>query len=230
MANMQSTQSTTSRKYQDTYIYIDVSNIRSACLKTLGFMIDFVKLLEYFQRKYPNLRDVRYYEGCAKGDMKKRRVFNFLKRQGYTICPLERKAYNSLEIEEQTVKCPKCKHRWTAEFKREHKILKSNVDVYLSSDMMAQAARADHPTRLILVSCDGDYTEAIKNAIDLNKNVSVTVLATPTAKDMNKNTLSVRLKSLLTELPKSKYSLNYIDSIKTTIASNKPQKWGRFGA
>lgn len=40
-------------KNQDTYIYIDVSNIRSACLKTLGFMVDFAKLFDYFKEKYP---------------------------------------------------------------------------------------------------------------------------------------------------------------------------------
>lgn len=98
----------------ETYVYIDVSNIRSACLKTLDLMIDFAKLLEYFRQKYPNLKDVRYYEGIAKGDVKKQRMFDFLRQKGYVICPLERKSYNSSEIEKCEVKCPKCKHKWAS--------------------------------------------------------------------------------------------------------------------
>lgn len=110
-----------SRKNQDTYVYIDVSNIRWACQKTLDFRIDFVRLLNYFKQKYPNLKEVRYYEGIAIGDAKKQRMFNFLKRKGYIVCSLERKSYNTIETEEREVKCPECDHEWVAEFTRERK-------------------------------------------------------------------------------------------------------------
>ncbi len=185
--------------------------MRLACQKTLGKRIDFVKLLDYFKQKYTNLADVRYYEGIAKGDEKKRRMFNFLKRKGYTICDLERKSYNSVEVEEKDVKCPKCGNEWTAEFTKEHKAMKSNVDVYLASDMVAQASIVNQPTRLILVSCDGDYAEAVKRAIELNDNVSISVLATPPTKDIRKNTLSVRLKDLRGKVPR--YHLHNIADI-----------------
>lgn len=171
------------RKNQDTYVYIDVSNIRSSCLKTLGFMVDFAKLLDYFKQKYPSLKEVRYYEGIATGDEKKKRMFKFLERKGYTICSPERKSYNSVMVEERDVACPKCGHKWTAELRKEYRAMKSNVDVYLASDMVARASVAEQPTRLILVSCDGDYAEAIKTAIGLNDEVSVAVLATPTVRD-----------------------------------------------
>ena len=209
------------RRHQDTYVYIDVSNIRSACLKTLGFMVDFVKLLNYFKKKYPNFKEARYYEGIAIDDTKKHKMFSFLRSKGYVVCPLERKSYNSVEIEKQDVKCLKCGNEWTAEFTKEHKTMKSNVDVYLASDMVAQASITDRPIRLILVSCDGDYAEAIKTAFKLNTNVSVGVLATPPVKNRAKNTLSVRLKALLNELPKERYSLNYISFIKDKVASDK---------
>lgn len=209
------------RKNQDTYVYIDVSNIRWACQKTLDFRIDFVRLLDYFKQKYPNLKEVRYYEGMASGDAKKQRMFNFLKRKGYIICSLKRKSYNTTETEERDVKCPECGHEWTAEFTREHKAMKSNVDVYLASDMIAQVATTDRPTRLILVSCDGDYAEAIKVAIQLNENISVAVLATPPVKDITKNTLSVRLKALRSQT--EHYKLQNIDDIRSLIESDKQQ-------
>lgn len=211
----------TLRKYQDTYIYIDVSNIRSACLKTLGFRIDFVRLLDYFKQKYPNLREVRYYEGIATNDTKRRRMFNFLERKGYTICALKRKSYNFVEVEKQNMKCPRCGYGWNAESAKERKMMKSNVDVYLASDMLVRASVTNCPVRLILVSCDGDYAEAIRNMLNLNENVSVSVLATPKTKELGKNTLSVRLKDLLNELPRDRYSLNYVDAIKQRVATTK---------
>jgi uncharacterized LabA/DUF88 family protein len=198
----------------ETYVYIDVSNIRSACLKTLDLMIDFAKLLEYFRQKYPNLKDVRYYEGIAKGDVKKQRMFDFLRQKGYVICPLERKSYNSSEIEKCEVKCPKCKHKWAAEFTRTHRAMKSNVDVYLATELLTVAHQASWPTHIILVSCDGDYAEMISNALR-NENVSISVLATPSVRDFRKNTLSTRLKTLRGKI--SNYYLTDIRDIQDVI-------------
>jgi len=58
------------KKLQDykTYVFIDASNIRSACLKSCNFHIDFIKLIKYLKGKYSKLQDVRYYEGIARGD------------------------------------------------------------------------------------------------------------------------------------------------------------------
>lgn len=63
-------------------------------------------------------------------------MFDFLRNKGYTICSLERKSYDSLEIIEKEVRCLKCGNRWIEVFERERKALKSNVDVYLASDML----------------------------------------------------------------------------------------------
>lgn len=207
-------QSSISLKDQDTYIYIDVSNIRLACRKTLDFRIDFARMIGYFKQKYPNLKEVRYYEGIAIDDVKKRRMFNFLERKGYIVCPLERKSYNSVETEGREVKCSKCGNEWTVEFAREHKVMKSNVDVYLATELLTRAHKADKPTHIILVSCDGDYAEMIKNALE-NENVSISVLATPPVRDMRRNTLSVKLRMLRSELPR--YFLTDIRDIKDYI-------------
>lgn len=202
---------------QDTYIYIDVSNIRAACRKTLGLRLDFVRLLGYFQRKYPNLKDVRYYEGVATGDVAKRRTFDNLREKGYTICPLERKSYISTEVEERETKCPRCGNKWTTRFKREHKMMKSNVDVYLATELLAVAHDARKLTHIILVSCDGDYAEMIKHAIERNENIAISVLATPSVRDLSKNTMSVRLRKLYDILPKGRYSVINIDTIRKDV-------------
>ena len=206
-----------SQRRLDTYVFVDVSNIRMACQKTLGFHLDFVRLIQYFQERHPNLKDVRYYEGVAKGDEKKQKMLQFLGEKGYTICPLVRKSYNSVEIEEIDAKCPKCGNEWVMELSREHKAMKSNVDVYLASDMVALASQADHPTHIVIVSCDGDYAEAIKTAINLNKNISVAVLATPFVKDMRKNTLSTKLQKLTAQLPAARFMLRNVADIQDHI-------------
>lgn len=202
-------------KDQETYVYIDVSNIRSACLRTLGFRVDFIRLLKYFKDKYPRLREVRYYEGIVVDDEKKRKTFSALEREGYVICPLERKSYKNIETIEKNVKCPKCGHKWTTKLRKERKMLKSNVDVYLATELLTIAHQATRPTHIILVSCDGDYAEMIKNALE-NDNVSISVLATPPVQDHTKNTLSVKLRVLRRDT--SRYRLLDISNFKDKIS------------
>lgn len=209
-----------SRQHRDTYIYIDVSNIRLACLKTLGIRLDFVKLLDYLKKRYPNARDIRYYEGISIDDAKKRGMFNFLAQKGYTICDLERKSYHSVEVTEQEVKCPKCGNRWIKKFSCERKVLKSNVDVYLASDMVAQASSVNHPINLVLVSCDGDYAEAVKTILRLNPDASIEVLATPLVKDPTRNTLSTRLRKLASITSATRFAILNIDDVRDKIASS----------
>lgn len=62
----------------ETYVYIDVSNIRACCLLTLGREINFEKLMKYLKGKYPALREVRYYEGIANDDDVERSSFQRL--------------------------------------------------------------------------------------------------------------------------------------------------------
>ena len=198
----------------DTYVFVDVSNIRWACLKTLDLWLEFSELADYFKRKYHSLKDLRYYEGIAIDDEKKKRTFDYLVRKGYTICPLERKSYTSTEAEEREVKCPKCGNEWVAKFSRERKAMKSNVDVYLASDLVRLATLADHPIHIVLVSCDGDYAEMIKNALN-NPNVIISVLATPPVRDWTKNTLSTRLRQIFLDYPTStrRYHIHNIGNL-----------------
>lgn len=155
---------------------------------------------------------MRYYEGIARGDARKRARFEHLKDCGYTVCPLERKSYVTIENEAFDVKCPECEHEWVEEIRKERRVMKSNVDAYLATELLAVANDVKFPIHVVLVSCDGDYAEMIRSAISRNENVSVSVLATPPVRDASKNTLSVSLRRLRNELP-LRYQLTNIATI-----------------
>ena len=198
-----------------TYIYIDVSNIRYACLWSSEFNLDFVKLYNYFKTKYPMLKDVRYYEGIARDDSKKEKHFKFLHDTiGYTICSLERKSYVE-PPKYEFFECKECHTRNVVQVLNRSVKLKSNVDVYLASDMIGQVVSATEPIHVILVSCDGDYTEAIDTMLKLNESVYVTILATPFKK--KNNYLSARLKKYADRRSK-RVSLTNIESIRDYVS------------
>lgn len=199
----------------DTYVFIDASNIRATCLKTLGLKIDFKKMADYFRKKYPQLKEIRYYEGIAKGDAEKEQVFRRLEKVGYKVCSLSRKAYLSPAVY-KNVRCRKCGNVWKTQLMKKTMTMKSNVDVYLATELLDRAYSARRRTHLILVSCDGDYAEMIRNAVLRNKKVSVSVLATPPSKNIKKNTLSIRLRELFNEIPR--YELRDISDIRDYVS------------
>lgn len=200
----------------DTYVYIDVSNIRAACLRSCSFAIDFVKFYGYLQNKYPGLKEARYYEGISADDRKKQGYFRFLEKSvGYKICSLARKSYVN-PAEYDNFACDHCGAVNIVQILPETVKLKSNVDVYLASEMIDRAAKSEMPLNIILVSCDGDYAEAIKAVLRINPDSCVTVLATPMSK--RNNCLSVRLKQLSKELPRDNYKLASINNIRDKIS------------
>ena len=198
-----------------TYIYIDVSNIRSACLNSCNFNLDFIKLYNYFKNKYSNIQDIRYYEGIARDDKKKQRHFRFLKnRIGYTICSLERKGYKD-PPQYKEFECHNCGTKNKVQILPAHVNLKSNVDVYLATDMLACAAKEREPIHLILVSCDGDYAEAIKSILNTNPKAFITIMATPKTRENNR--LSSRLQAFSNRESKNTVLMN-IETIKDLIS------------
>lgn len=205
-----------------TYIYIDVSNIRSACLNSCGFNLDFVKLYEYFHKKYENIQDIRYYEGIARGDKKKQQHFQFLHRRiGYTICSLERKSYKD-PPQYKNFECTKCGAINKVQVLPEHINLKSNVDVYLATDMLSCAAtNQGEEIHIILVSCDGDYAEAIRSIAKINKEAFITIVATPRTRENNR--LSSRLQTFANRNSKNTALMN-IATIKDYISQPIPDK------
>lgn len=200
----------------DAYVFIDVSNIRAACLLTCNFELDFYNLYDYLQDKYPNLKEVRYYEGLATGDKDKEKELRELQRKGYIIKTLKRRAYTNPPILKSYI-CRNCGRRNRVEAMPKTTKLKSNVDVFLATEMLEIAFNSEKPTQIILLSCDGDYAEAIKSAAK-NKNVSITVIATPFVRNLKNNTLSIRLKNLRKELS-GQYHINNIETIKDSIST-----------
>lgn len=183
----------------DTYVFIDASNIRAACVRTLGFNVDFPKLLEYFRGKYPKLKTVCYYEGIASGDTDKQEDFDKLRSIGYKVKTLERKTYVEPPIYREVV-CKKCKTKHRVQVLKKTTKMKSNVDVYLATDLLRLAYLTRRKTHIVLVSCDGDYAEMIKSALNTNSKIAISVLGTPVVKN-GKNTFSMRLQELRGKIP-----------------------------
>lgn len=119
----------------DTYVFIDASSIRAACVRTLGFNV-----------------------------------------------------------------CRKCGAKRRVQVLKKSTKMKSNVDVYLATDLLRLAYLARKKTHIILVSCDGDYAEMIKSALGANPKIAISVLGTPVVKD-GKNTFSMRLQGMRGKMP-----------------------------
>ena len=198
-----------------TYIYVDVSNIRLACKRSCGFNLDFTKLYEYFKGKYINLKEVYYYEGIASNDKKREKDFRYLRdKVGYKVRPLKRRRYKD-PPRYANFNCEKCGAPNSVMVAAGTTKLKSNVDVYLASDMIELAATHAESVHIILVSCDGDYAEAIKTIIRLNLKAHVSILATPMKR--KNNCLSQRLQAFSNRKFK-RTSLINIETIKDYIS------------
>ena len=198
------------------YIYIDVSNIRYACKWSSGFDLNFDRLYTYLKKKYPNVQEIRYYEGISPSDKKKNKYFETLeKKVGYIVCPLWRKSY-SMPARYETFKCIKCGTKNTIKVLDKVRKLKSNVDVYLTADMLTCIAKATEPLHIIIFSCDGDYAEAIKSVLEISPLSQVTVIATPMKK--RNNCLSARLGQLARELGRSRFRLFNIEDMRKYIS------------
>jgi uncharacterized LabA/DUF88 family protein len=198
----------------DTYVFIDVSNIRYACLRSCNIRLSFPKLIKYFQGKYKHLKSVKYFEGISDNDQTREKQFKSYAKLGYEIRSLSRKTYTDPAVYKGFI-CKKCKTRNRVKVLEKSKKLKSNVDVYIATELLEIAHLATKPTHIILMSCDGDYAEMIKSATK-NTNICITVLATPPSRKYN--ALSIRLKNLTEELPQSQYKLVHITSIRERIS------------
>ncbi len=117
-----------------TYVYIDSSNISNA-LKACKIELDFFKLYIYLKKTYPRLRAIKYFEGIDREDYRKQKTFKKLQKLGYEIKALQRKAY-SYPATYRTLKCSHCKRKNNIRVLKNRKVLKSNIDVYLCSELM----------------------------------------------------------------------------------------------
>jgi uncharacterized LabA/DUF88 family protein len=194
-----------------TNVYIDASNIRFACAHSLRLNLDFGRFYTYLAKKYAGLEQVKYFEGIASNDKKRKKYFQTLTRLGYDVFSLERKTYESPAVMKR-FKCNNCGSPNQVEVAPRAVKLKSNVDVFLASEMMFDAHDIKPPAHLILVSCDGDYAELIKKILLNRPYLYVSVIATPFTK--THNYLSQRLKQLSSM---NRYNLININNIRDHI-------------
>lgn len=201
-------------KQLNTFVYIDASNIKNA-LRVLNVTIDWQKLYSYFKENYINLRQIMYFEGIDRDDVVKQKEFNGLKNIGYLLKTLSRKSYID-SPKNKIYKCKYCQKENTVNISPKSVKLKSNVDVYLCTEVLANVISPHQPIHIIILSCDGDYAEMIRKILDLKKDIFVSVFATPFTK--NNNYLSIRLKELQRI---DRYYLVNILNIKDKISSIK---------
>ncbi|MBT3249240.1 MAG: NYN domain-containing protein [Candidatus Pacebacteria bacterium] len=176
----------------DTYVYLDSSNIRNA-LRVVGVKLDFIKLYKYLNTTYKHLKTVKYFEGADVKNKKAAKQFKLLEKTGYKMHTLVRKSYQN-KAKYRSFKCGDCDKKNTVEILKKSKTLKSNVDVYLCSELMGDLLNVNRPFHIIIFSCDGDFSEMIENMLKKNKHAHITVIATPFTK--HNNYLSIRLKQL----------------------------------
>lgn len=175
-----------------TFVYIDAANIRNALHKS-HFEIDFVKLYEYIKLKYAQLNSVKYFEGFDSTDAEKQKLFDSYEKAGMNMHLLSRKSYTS-PARFMQFSCEKCKSPNKVQVHEEKTTFKSNIDVFLSTEIFSDIIQAREPLHLVIVSCDGDYAEMIKKILELYPKTYVTVVATPFKR--YGNYLSARLSEL----------------------------------
>lgn len=193
-----------------TFVYIDASNIRNALRKS-RIEIDFIKLYDYIKQKYDHLGAVKYFEGLDIEDAEKKILYESYGKAGMNMHVLSRKSYLT-KARFKTFDCEKCQAKNKVEVREEKTTLKSNIDVFLSTEIFSDLILTREPLHIVLVSCDGDYAEMIKKILELYPKTYVTVVATPFVR--YGNYLSARL----SELKKmERYNLINILTVKDKI-------------
>lgn len=120
-------------------VFIDASNIYFS-QKTLGWKIDFKRLLNYFKEEC-NLVSVSFYSSINPDNSKERKFHDFLEIIGYTV---RHKEIKFIKNEEEV------------KFGGHHK---GNIDVDLTIDAISSKDTYDS---FVLLSGDGDFESLIK--------------------------------------------------------------------
>lgn len=140
-------------KKDRTIVLIDGSNLYST-IRLLGFDLDYIRLRNYLDSEFDILRINYYTAMCEDAEYSAiRPLVDFLDYNGYNIVRKNIKEY----VDQNTG----------------NRRVKGNLDVEIAVDMIKAARLVDH---IILVSGDGDFKYAVKEAQDMG--AKVTVLST----------------------------------------------------
>ncbi|MBU0648163.1 NYN domain-containing protein [Patescibacteria group bacterium] len=197
-----------------TFVYIDASNIRNA-LRHNSLMIDFPMLFAYLQKKYKKIRKIKYFEGLHQKDTIKQEELAEYESDVVEIKTLSRKSYTN-RAKYKNFRCNNCQTNNKVQVLKPNKKFKSNIDVYLCSELMSDVINRKRKTHIVLYTCDGDFAEMIKKLMEINSLLYFTVVAPPYSS--TNNYLSSRFKELGVF---ERYFLVDIFSIKDKITIKK---------
>ncbi len=124
------------KSFKRTMMFVDVSNIYYS-QKTLGWEIDYLKLIEFFKTK-TTLKKAFFYSGIVSSNNKQQDFFNKMRTFGYDVKTKEVKW-----IKDKTSKTTKGK---------------GNLDIELALDMVLNASKYD---TALLFSGDSDFEPAV---------------------------------------------------------------------
>lgn len=184
-----------------TYAFIDASNLFYGGEKSLGWKIDYSKLIKYLKTKY-GVKEVFYFGGVETHGYK----YNYLKSETVPIHTLEKKLLDLIKKEGKTLNEAKIlllsKHLQRIRFylklqKFGYKLYLKPVKLYYQDDGTTQRKancdvemafylmkEKDNFDKVIILSGDGDFLPILKYLKGIGKEVIILARGPRTAKEI----------------------------------------------
>ena len=184
-----------------TFVYIDASNLFYGGEKSLGWKIDYQKLLVYLKDKY-NISAAFYFGGVEIHDFK----YDYLMEETVPVEPLEKHLVSIIQdkgkILDEAMLMLLSRHLQRVRFYKKLKQFgyelylkpvkmyeqddgttkrKANCDVDMAFHLMKDQERFD---RIVVLSGDGDFLPVLKHLKQLGKEVLVLARGSRTAKEV----------------------------------------------
>ncbi len=178
------------------YAFIDVHNTDSTTQQMLGFVVDWIKLIDYLKYK-KSCSEITFYTGIDIGDEQTAKEFDELAKMG--TCIVKSKPIYSYKNKDITlgITCVNCGseniHTINTGYNK-----KANCDVELSVDVIEKSGAE---VELFIFSGDGDFEYLIRKALE--KGVDRVYICSYAGKEiragMTISRFSTKLKSLIAE-------------------------------
>lgn len=176
-----------------TYVFIDASNLFYGGEKSLGWKIDYQKLLKYLEDKY-GVSKAFYFGGAEIHNFK----YNYLKEETIPIEKLEKYLDKLIQKENLEAKQHIKRIKFYAKLKKfgyrlllkpvklysqenEKTIKKANCDVEMAFYLMKEKDSFD---RAIILSGDGDFLPVLKYLKEEEKEIIILSRSSRTAKEI----------------------------------------------
>ncbi len=188
-----------------TYTFIDASNLFYGGLKSLGWKIDYYKLLNYLKRKY-NATEIFYFGGVEIHNFK----YDYISNETVPIVELEKylinfikekaKIFNEAELLLLSRHLQRIKFYLKLQqfgyililkpvklYEQEDGTTrrKANCDVEMTFRMMMEKDNFD---QAVILSGDGDFLPVLKHLRDIDKNVVILARGSRTAREIRQFT------------------------------------------